>query len=201
MLQNTPFLGMYNKTGMATSLAAPCSGKHAGMITTSKINNWSIADYKNPNHPVQIACKKELELLSNEKITNIAVDGCGAPLFAITLKGLAIAIHNLMISKDPVHQRVVNACKTYPIMVSGKNTLPTLAMELISDLFVKTGAESVLVAGLSTGHTIVWKISDGSDRGEFELLRASLKKIGIVNKIFNNYSNNQETNVIIKSGF
>ena len=106
-----------------------------------------------------------------------------------------------MISKDPVHQRVVNACKIYPIMVSGKNTLPTLAMELISDLFVKTGAESVLVAELSSSHTIVWKISDESDRGEFELLRALLNKIGIINKIFNNYSNNQETNVIIKSGF
>ena len=62
-LQNTPFLGMYNNTGLPTSLAAPCSGKHAGMIVTSKINNWSILDYKNPNHPMQIACKKELELL------------------------------------------------------------------------------------------------------------------------------------------
>lgn len=200
-LQNTPFLGMYNKTGLPTSLAAPCSGKHAGMITTSKINNWSIIDYKNPNHPMQIACKEELELLSNEKITNIAVDGCGAALFGITLKGLANAIHNLMISKDPVHQRVVNACKTYPIMVSGQNTLPTLAMETINDLFVKTGAEGVLAAGLSTGQTIVWKISDGSDRGEFELLIASLKKIGIHNKLFNSYSNNDDDKILLKSSF
>lgn len=202
VLQNTPLLGMYNINGLPTSLAAPCSGKHAGFITTSKINNWSIIDYKNPNHPMQIACKKELELLSNEKIIKIAVDGCGAPLFAITLKGLATAIHNLMISNDPVHQRVVNACKTYPIMVSGENTLPTLAMEMVPDLFVKTGSESVLVAGLSTGHTIVSKISDGSDRGEFELLKASLKKIGISNVLFNNYQIfNNDKNIVIKSSF
>ena len=201
VLQNTPFTDMASNSGTPTSLAAPCSGKHAGMITTSKLNNWSIIDYKNPDHPMQIACKQELELLSHEKITDLAVDGCGAPAFAITLKGLANAIHNLMISKDPVHQRVVNACKTYPIMVSGKNTLPTLAMESINDLFVKTGAEGVLVAGLSSGHTIVWKISDGSSRGEFELLAASLKKVGIFNKLFNSYSNNNDNKVIIKSSF
>ena len=198
VLQNTPFVAMSKNTGgIPTSLAAPCSGKHAGMIATSKINNWSIKNYKNPDHPMQVACKQELELLSNEKITNIGVDGCGAPAFALTLKGLAIAIHNLMISKDPVHQRVVKACKSYPIMVSGKNTLPTLAMETINDLFVKTGAEGVLVAGLPSGQTIVWKISDGSSRGEFELLTSSLKKIGINNTLFNSYANN----ATIKSSF
>ena len=202
VLQNTPFVAMSKNTGgIPTSLAAPCSGKHAGMIATSKINNWSIKNYKNPDHPMQVACKQELELLSNEKITNIGVDGCGAPAFAITLKGLANAIHNLMISKDPVHQRVVNACKSYPIMVSGKNTLPTLAMETINDLFVKTGAEGVLVAGLPSGQTIVWKISDGSSRGEFELLKSSLKKIGINNTLFNSYISNSANNDTIKSSF
>jgi len=196
-LQNTPFMGMYNPTGAPTSLAAPCSGKHAGMIVTSKINNWDITNYKNPRHPMQIACRKELELLSNEKITKIAIDGCGAPLFAITLKGLATAIHNLMISSDPVHQKVVNACKNYPIMVSGTNTLPTVAMESIDDLFVKTGAEGVLVAGLSNGKTIVWKMSDGSDRGEFELLSKSLTKIGINKNLYESRKNDY----LIKAGF
>ena len=140
VLQNTPFLPMYHNdsiNGEPASITAPCSGKHAGMIVTSKINNWDILTYKNPKHPMQVACKKELELLSNEKITKIAVDGCGAPLFAITLNGLSQAIHNLMISSDPVHQKVVNACKNYPVMVSGKGTLPTVAMEQDNELFVK----------------------------------------------------------------
>jgi L-asparaginase II len=198
VLKNTPFVAMSkNIGGIPTSLAAPCSGKHAGMIAISKINNWSITNYKNQDHPMQLECKQELELLSKEKITKIAVDGCGAPAFAITLKGLANAIHHLMISKDPVHQRVVNACKSYPMMVSGKNTLPTLAMETIDGLFVKTGAESVMVAGLPSGQTIVWKVSDGSSRGEFELLIASLRKIGISNTLFNSYANNDS----IKSSF
>ena len=41
VLQNTPFTDMASNSGIPTSLAAPCSGKHAGMITTSKLNNWS----------------------------------------------------------------------------------------------------------------------------------------------------------------
>ncbi len=169
-LKNTP---------LPTALSAPCSGKHAGMIVTAKINGWSIANYKNPRHPVQKAIKKELEILSQERIIKIAVDGCGAPLFAITLNGLARAIHNLLVSPDPVHQRVVNACRDYPVMVSGEGTLPTVAMQEVKGLFVKSGAESVLVAGLSNGYTIAWKVSDGSDRGEQELLAAALKKIGL----------------------
>lgn len=206
VLQNTPFRPMIPDSNdtmrkKPTSLAAPCSGKHAGMIITSKLNGWDISTYKDINHPMQIACKEELEMLSREKITKIAIDGCTAPLFAITLKGLATAIHNLMISKDPVHQKVVNACKNFPEMVSGKGTLPTVAMQMgigtgmNDDLFVKTGAEGVMVAGLSDGSTIVWKISDGSDRGESELLSASLKKLGVVLN-FNFY---KEHDVVIRA--
>ena len=179
-LQNTPSLPKVNvDSAKPTSLAAECSGKHAGMLVTSKLNNWNLKTYKNPQHPMQVACKKELEMLSQERISKIAVDGCGAPLFAITLRGLARAIHNLMVSQDPVHQRVVNACKKYPEMVSGEGTFPTVAMQQIPDIFVKSGAEGVLVAGFPNGSTIVCKISDGSDRGERELLSAALKKIGI----------------------
>jgi L-asparaginase II len=197
ILQNTPFLPMYTErsvNGLPTSLAAPCSGKHAGMIVTSKLNNWSLKTYKSPRHPMQVACKKELELLSGEKITKIAVDGCGVPLFAITLRGLARAIHNLMRSADPVHQRVVKACKKHPEMVSGEGTLPTVAMQQVNDLYVKNGAESVLVAGLSNGSTIVWKVSDGSERGANELLSAALKKIGINYK----FSTNNDPHVLIR---
>ncbi|NCV96352.1 MAG: hypothetical protein EBW33_06465, partial [Actinobacteria bacterium] len=95
-----------------TSLAANCSGKHAGMVATCKVNGWNLASYKSPSHPLQIAIKSEFEMLSGEAITKVGVDGCGAPLFAISLSCLASAIRNLLLSNDPVHQEVVNACRT-----------------------------------------------------------------------------------------
>lgn len=184
-LQNTPDkpLGLIERKAWgdkkATSLAANCSGKHAGMVVTAKINGWDVQSYKSPDHPLQSACRDECERLSGEKITKIAVDGCGAPLFAISFSGLVKAIHSLMVSTDPIHQRVKNACRKFPVMVSGENRLPTVAMQKVSGLFVKDGAEGVMVAGLDSGETIVWKMSDGSQRGAGALLSQSLKQIGI----------------------
>ena len=43
-----------------SQIAQNCSGKHAGMLATCVINNWSIEDYLNPEHPLQIEIKKEL---------------------------------------------------------------------------------------------------------------------------------------------
>ncbi len=37
-----------------TSLAQNCSGKHAGMLLTCVINNWSTYDYLDPEHPLQV---------------------------------------------------------------------------------------------------------------------------------------------------
>jgi L-asparaginase II len=162
-----------------TSLAANCSGKHAGMVATCKVNGWDLGSYKEVSHPLQLAIREEFEKLSGEVITKVGVDGCGAPLFAISLAGLAKAIRNLMLSTDPVHQEVVNACRENPVMVSGVGRLPTVLMERVDGLFVKDGAEGVMVIGTRSGEVIVWKMSDGSQRGAMTLALASLSHLGI----------------------
>ena len=162
-----------------SSLAANCSGKHSAMLATCVANNWDIKSYKDPKHPLQIAIKKEFEELSGERISKVAVDGCGAPLFALSLKGLANAVRNLTLSNDPIHQKVVNACRTNPVLVSGVGRLPTLLMEKVNRLFVKDGAEGVMIISSSKGEVIVWKMSDGSQRGAGALAVATLSHLGI----------------------
>ena len=162
-----------------TSLAANCSGKHSAMLATCVANGWDLVNYKKPEHPLQIAIKKEFEDLSGEKITHIGVDGCGAALFAMSLKGLANAIRNLTLSQDPVHKQVVNACRNNPVLVSGVGRLPTLLMEKVPGLFVKDGAEGVMVISTAKGEVIVWKMSDGSQRGAAALAVATLSQLGI----------------------
>lgn len=184
-LKNTPDKPLGDKERRAwgnnppTSLAANCSGKHSGMVATCAINGWDVTNYLNPNHELQIACRKELETLSGEKVFQVAVDGCGAPLFAISLIGLAKAIHTLTLSKDPIHQEVVSACRKFPKMVSGEGRLPTTAMQKVPGLFCKDGAEGVIVLSLQDGQTLVWKISDGSFRGAAQLMAAGLARMGI----------------------
>ncbi len=184
-LRNTPDKPLDPKERAAwgdkapTSLAANCSGKHSAMLATCVANNWDILSYKDPSHPLQIAIKKEFEELSGEKISKVAVDGCGAPLFALSLKALANAVRNLSISTDPIHRRVVNACRTNPVLVSGVGRLPTLLMEKVNGLFVKDGAEGVMIISTAKGEVIVWKMSDGSQRGAGALAVATLSHLGI----------------------
>lgn len=183
-LKNTPDKPLGSAERMAwgdkpaTSLAGNCSGKHAGMLATCVANGWNIEDYKSPTHPLQILIRQEFQLLTGAEISKVAVDGCGAPLFALSLRDLSQAIRKITISKDPVHQEVVNACRNNPIMVSGIGRLPTLLMEKIPGLFTKDGAEGVMVISLPAGETIVWKMSDGSQRGATALALATLSHFG-----------------------
>ena len=81
-----------------------CSGKHAAMIATSMHNGWPIHDpasekspdgvwgrddYRSPDHPLQQEIRGAIEDSAGEKVAYVAIDGCGAPMFALRLAGLA----------------------------------------------------------------------------------------------------------------
>ena len=161
-----------------TRLAMNCSGKHAGMLATCVANNWSIENYLEINHPLQVAIREELENLAGEKVAKISTDGCGAPLFLISMRGLASAFHKFATSKDPVHQQVINACLTYPEMVAGEGRLDTELMKCVPDLFLKVGAEGVQAAFLRDGRTVVFKVCDGSERAHEVILQKAFAKLG-----------------------
>ncbi len=162
-----------------TRLAMNCSGKHAGMLATCVAAGWPTATYLDPAHPLQVAIKKELENLAGEEVALTSADGCGAPLFLISLHGLARAMRAITISTDPIHQSVVQACRDFPEMVAGENRLTTRLMREVPGLFMKEGAEGVEVATLADGRTIVFKVSDGSIRPFETLMVAALAEFGI----------------------
>jgi len=161
-----------------TRLAMNCSGKHAGMLATCVANNWPIENYLSQDHPLQLAIKEEFENLAGEKISKITTDGCGAPLFLISMQGLANAFYNLAISNDPVHKQVVAACLAYPEMVAGIGRSDTELMKTVPGLFLKIGAEGVQAAFLPDGRTVVFKVSDGSERAHQVILQSAFEKLG-----------------------
>ncbi len=162
----------------ATRLAMNCSGKHAGMLATCVANNWPIENYLSPQHPLQLAIKEEFENLAGEKISKISVDGCGAPLFLISMQGLANAFYNLAISNDPVHEQVVAACLAFPELVAGIGRSDTELMKAVPGLFLKIGAEGVQAGFLPDGRTVVFKVSDGSERAHQVILQSAFEKLG-----------------------
>jgi L-asparaginase II len=162
-----------------TQIAMNCSGKHAAMLATCVKNGWPIETYLDANHPLQLAIKEELENLAGEKITLTSTDGCGAPLFLLSLIGLARAVRAITISSDLVHQSVMNAARAFPEMVGGVGRHNTEMMQQVSGLFMKDGAEAVNVCSLIDGRTFAFKVSDGSLRAFRTIVHACLKDFGI----------------------
>ena len=180
-LLNTPDvpLGRAEKAawgGNAPSrLAQGCSGKHAGMLATCVVNGWDTKTYLDPEHPLQIAIRQEIQTLIGGAVLSTTIDGCGAPLFVISTHNFAIGTHTMRVSQDPVYQEVVAACLAHPDMVAGKGRLTTTLMNQLPGLFVKDGAEAVELLSLADGRACIFKVSDGSDRAFPAIVKAVLK--------------------------
>jgi L-asparaginase II len=184
-LQNTPDRPLDRKARIAfgakpaTSLAANCSGKHAGMLATCVANGWDVKTYRDANHPLQVAIANEIEKLTGKSINRTSVDGCGAPLFSMSTRSIAVAARKMRIGSDPVFNRVINACLKHPEMILAEGAFDTRMMRAVPGLLVKGGAESVMLASLADGSAIAWKISDGANRANGPMMKAALAKLGI----------------------
>jgi len=97
-----------------------CSGKHAAMLAACVVNGWPTSSYLNPQHPLQQAILRTVEELAGELVPATGVDGCGAPLFALTLAGLARAFRMLVLAAPGTpERRVADAMRAHPEWTSG----------------------------------------------------------------------------------
>lgn len=163
-----------------TPVAMDCSGKHAGMLVTCTLHGWPTETYLDPEHPLQVAIRDTVAEIVGE-VTHTTVDGCGAPLFAVPLSGLAAAFGRLA-AADPTTDegRVAEAMRTAPHMVGGTGRDVTAFMEAVPGLIAKDGAESVYAAGLPDGHGVAVKVADGAPvaRARRGLLAHALLALG-----------------------
>jgi L-asparaginase II len=155
-----------------------CSGKHTGMLALAKMQNHSLDNYLEPEHPVQkqiLQTFSEMGMLSPEDVI-VGIDGCSAPNFAIPLFHAAWGLARLADPRDLPAGRA-KACRTittamisHPEMISGPERFDTRLIRVGGGkLFVKGGAEGYLGIGImpgvrnphSPGLGIVLKISDG----------------------------------------
>ncbi len=166
--------------GRADRIHFNCSGKHAGFIATSVINDWPLSNYLDPEHPVQRAARELEELLTGVSVTASTVDGCGAPLHAISLTALARAFHMIAIADvDSAEGQVADAMRAYPEMVAGVGREDTVAMQRMPGLIAKIGAEGVMAMALPDGRACAIKVTDGAARGYQPLLAAVLRAWGM----------------------
>jgi L-asparaginase II len=158
-----------------------CSGKHAAMLATCAANGWPTTGYLAPDHPLQQAIRCTVEQLAGERVSATGVDGCGAPLLALTLTGLARAFRALVLSAAGTPgRRVADAMRAYPQWTSGTTRDERKLMDAVPGLLVKAGAEGVAAFAFADGRSGAAKIDDGSARGRTPVTVAALRLLGAV---------------------
>jgi L-asparaginase II len=187
-LQNTPDLpyaeperhAWISSGRGASSLAQNCSGKHAAMLATCVAAGWDTAGYLEPRHPLQQLIAKTLADLTGEPEGAIGVDGCGAPVMAASLTGLARAFSRLAVAREGTDEaRVAEAIRRYPQWLGGTGRDVTSLIRGVPGLIAKDGAESVYAVGLADGRAVALKIADGGQRARPVVMAAALRRLGI----------------------
>ena len=164
--------------GKADPVHMNCSGKHAAMLVTCVAAGWSTASYRDPDHPLQRRIKATIEHLAAEPVAAIGVDGCGAPLMALSLTGLARAF--AAIAGGPAGSaelRVANAMRGYPAWMSGTRRYEAALMKAVPGMLMKPGADGVCAFALADGRAAAVKIDDGAQRAVAPVMAALLREL------------------------
>jgi L-asparaginase II len=173
--------GMIARGEHESRIRMNCSGKHAAMLLTCVLSGWPAAGYLAPDHPLQVAIRNTVEELAGQQISAAGVDGCGAPLFALTLDGLARAYQTLVLSAAGTpERRVADAMRGYPEWTSGTDRDERKLMDAVPGLLVKGGAEGVTAFAFADGRSGAVKIDDGMARGWTPVTVAALRLLGAV---------------------
>jgi L-asparaginase II len=156
-----------------------CSGKHAAMLATCVAAGWPTGSYRDPAHPLQVEIRRTIERLAGEPVTAVGVDGCGAPIFALSVTGLARAFRAMVLASPGTPERkVADAMRAYPEWTSGSRRPERKLMEAVPGLLLKSGAEGVEGFALADGRAGSFKLDDGAARARPPVTVALLHALG-----------------------
>ncbi len=166
--------------GDAAPVYMNCSGKHTGMLCTCVAAGWPTEGYRDPDHPLQKQLRVAVEDICGEPAAAVGVDGCGAPVFALSLRALAGAFLRL-VNADPGtdERRVADAMRAHPDLVSGTDADDDRLMRGVPGLLSKGGAEGVIAVAVPGAGAVALKIDDGAARARVPVLVAALSRLGV----------------------
>ncbi|MEU7486602.1 asparaginase [Streptomyces sp. NPDC042319] len=161
-------------------LTMNCSGKHTAMLAACAANGWPLENYLDQDHPLQRLVLEAVRDASGEAVDHIGTDGCGAPLMALSLTGLARAYrHFVLAAPGTPERRVADAMRAHPEYVAGTRRPDTWLMREIPGVLSKMGAEAVQALALPDGRALAFKIDDGATRTLGPILARTLRLMGV----------------------
>ena len=167
-----------------------CSGKHAAMLAVCVHAGWDPKGYRDPDGPLQKMILRTVETVCGVEPgeVHLAGDGCGVPVFALPLRGMALGFARLAAGGAPGFPadlsealgRVRGAMRAHPYLIAGTGRLDTKLMEGTS-LVAKSGAEAVFAAASITEPYwgMALKVSDGANRALAPAALGALSRQGI----------------------
>ncbi|MEV6115221.1 asparaginase [Streptomyces sp. NPDC052109] len=170
--------------GRRDRVAMNCSGKHTAMLAAAALRGWPLDSYRDPEHPLQRIIRTVVEEVAGEPVAAVGVDGCGAPLMAISLTGLARAFRSFVLAEPGTpERRVADAMRAHPDHVAGARRHDTWLMREIPGVLSKVGAEAVQAVALPDGRSLALKIDDGGARALGPVLARALRLAGVTEPV------------------
>jgi L-asparaginase II len=167
--------------GTASAVYMNCSGKHAAFLLACTVNGWPTDGYLEPEHPLQALVRSTVEEFTGEPIVHSGVDGCGAPVHAMSLTALARAIGRIAKAADAETAALSNAFLQNAWAIDGPGRANTVTIETLG-IIAKLGAEGVMVMGTSDGTAVAVKVLDGSLRAATLVALELLVSVGVVER-------------------
>lgn len=163
-----------------------CAGKHLGFLTACLANGYNFQQYCHPDHPLQQMIKKYIAYLSDydEGKIRTGIDGCGAPVFAIPLKNMAIAYLKLarpeLIDDDQVREvvkKLTTVMNQENQIIAAENFICTALLK-DPNIVAKGGAQGVYCFALrNEGVSFALKIMNGSESPWPNVIASVLEQI------------------------
>lgn len=166
-----------------------CSGKHAGMLASTLALGAPVQTYLERDHPLQRLISRNVAIMTGvpEDGLRYGVDGCGAPVIAVSVLAMATSYARLAnpdgLSDDlrAAATRIMAATALAPDMVSAPGAFNS---ELLAAgegrLIAKGGAEGAFLVGLRDPRRLglAMKFADGSGRAIAPVTLAALEAVG-----------------------
>jgi len=176
-----------------------CSGQHAMFLLACRFFGYPARGYHEARHPLQELVRERMAHYAGVAASSleVAVDGCGIPVFYLPLARLARAYARLMGGRRHgevaahfhARRRILRAMWASPGMIAGTGRFTTELLEAGRGRWIgKEGAEGVYAIGLEPrGRSlraagVAFKIEDGSSRGRDAVSYELLDRLGYLDR-------------------
>lgn len=149
-----------------------CAGKHLAFLAYAKEKGLPLDSYTDPNHPLQQEIYHYMKTLAEvtEEEIHVGMDGCGAPVYSIPLKNMAISYMKFglpsLIEERHVREAVTKIgeiMNAYPEMIASDQFVCSALLK-DPNIIAKGGAQGVYCFTLKKEQlSVALKVLTGSE--------------------------------------